>query len=256
MQDSTLFQPRFSPGDFAWTPARAAEPGGPSEQSHDSAASAGGSTPPRDARHRVRREASRARYDRTDAYAILDAAWLGHVAFSTEGQPFVIPMLYVRDGDTLLLHGSIASRLQRTLAEGIECCVAVTHVDGLVLARSHFNHSVNYRSVVVFGRARPLLDPAAKAAALLRFVDAMLPGRGADARSAGAQELAATSVLALGIADVSAKIRAHGVKDRDDDLSLPFWSGVVPVRLAYGTPEPTDAAAAAMPLPRYVAALA
>ena len=213
------------------------------------------SAPPRDARHRVRREPSRARYERREAYAILDAAWLGHVAFVREGQPFVIPMLYVRDGDRLLLHGSIASRLQQSLGAGIACCVGVTHLDGLVLARSHFNHSVNYRSVVAFGRAVPIDEPAAKAAALLRFVDAMLPGRAADSRAADPQELAATSVLSFEIEDVSAKVRAHGVKDHAADLELPYWSGVVAARTVYGPAEPADTRAAALPMPGYVASL-
>jgi len=131
----------------------------------------------------------------------------------------------------------------------------VTHVDGLVLARSHFNHSMNYRSVVAFGRATPVVDPREKAAALLRFVDAMLPGRAADARPADATELAATNVLSVAIEDISAKVRAHGVKDHVDDLELPYWSGVVPSRVVYGPPQPADARAAAQPVPPYVAAL-
>lgn len=250
MVDSTPFQPVFPPGAFRFSPAVATEGAAPSPPV------APAPEPAPDARHRVKREASRAHYERSEAYAILDAAWLGHVAFAREGQPFVIPMLYVRDGDRLLLHGSIASRLQQALGEGIECCVAVTHVDGLVLARSHFNHSVNYRSVVAFGRATPILDPAAKAAALARFVDAILPGRAQDARPADPQELAATSVLAFEIVDVSAKVRAHGVKDHPDDLALPYWSGIVPARLVYGAPQPADERAAARAVPPYVQALA
>lgn len=201
-------------------------------------------TTPRPARKRpaprqqVKRIRERASYEPATVHAILDAGFLAHVGFVVEGQPFVIPMLYARDGDTLLLHGSVASRLQQTLAGGIECCASVTHVDGLVLARSHFHHSVNYRSVVVFGRAHALTDAAAKAAALMRFVDAMIPGRAADARAADAQELAATSVLVMQIADASAKVRAHGVKDHPDDLALPVWAGVVPLRAAYDTPVP------------------
>jgi len=187
-------------------------------------------------RHEVQRVRERASYDRTTVHAILDAAFLAHVGFVVEGQPFVIPMLYARDGDTLLLHGSVASRLQQALAGGIECCVSVTHVDGLVLARSHFHHSVNYRSAVVFGRAHALTDHAAKAAALDRFVEAMLPGRAADARAPDAQELAATSVLVMEIADASAKVRAHGVKDHPDDLTLPVWAGVVPMHTTFGAP--------------------
>lgn len=180
----------------------------------------------------------RASYDPAVVHSILDAGFLAHVGFAVDGQPFVVPMLYARDGDTLLLHGSVASRLQQTLAEGIECCASVTHVDGLVLARSHFHHSVNYRSVVVFGRARLLSEPAAKAAALQRFVETMIPGRADDARAADAQELAATSVLVMGIVDASAKVRAHGAKDHPDDMALPVWAGVVPMRTVYDAPVP------------------
>ena len=189
-------------------------------------------------RQQVRRIRERASYEPATVHAILDAGFLAHVGFVVEGQPFVIPMLYARDGDSLLLHGSVASRQQQTLAGGIECCASVTHVDGLVLARSHFHHSVNYRSVVVFGRAHALTDAAAKAAALQRFVDAMIPGRAADARAADAQELAATSVLVMQIVDASAKVRAHGVKDHPDDLALPVWAGVVPMRAAFDAPVP------------------
>ena len=209
--------------------------------------------PPRDARHRVRRSPERARYDRDAVHAVLDAGWLAHVAFVRDGQPFAIPMLYARDGDTLLLHGSIASRLQRTLAGGVACCVSVTHLDALVLARSHFHHSVNYRSVVAFGTARPIEDPAAKAAALARFVDAFLPGRAADSRPADSQELAATSVLSFAIEDAAAKVRAHGVKDAAEDYALPHWAGVVPMRTAYGEPQ-ADQGIAREP-PAYIAAL-
>ena len=209
--------------------------------------------PTRGARHRVQRSAERASYDRDAVHAVLDAGWLAHVAFAQEGQPFVIPMLYARERDTLLLHGSIASRLQRTLADGVACCVSVTHLDALVLARSHFHHSVNYRSVVAFGTARPIVDPDAKAAALARFVDAFLPGRAADSRPADAQELAATSVLAFHIEDAAVKVRAHGVKDAAGDYALPHWAGVVPMRIAYGAPQPDEGVAHAPPA--YVAAL-
>src|SRR5262245_14995081 len=129
------------------------------------------------ARHEVDRVRERASYERESAYAVLDAGLVAHVGFAAGAQPFVIPMLYARDGDALLLHGSVASRLMASLAEGIECCVAVTHLDGLVLARSHFHHSANYRSVVVFGKAVAVLDPGAKVAALARFVEFVMPGR-------------------------------------------------------------------------------
>jgi nitroimidazol reductase NimA-like FMN-containing flavoprotein (pyridoxamine 5'-phosphate oxidase superfamily) len=187
-------------------------------------------------RHQVRRIPDRARYDRAGAYAILDAAFIAHVAFSTSGQPFVIPMLYARDGDALLLHGSIASRLTQQLGDGIEACISVTIVDGLVLARSHFHHSANYRSVVAFGRARTIIEPAEKVAALAHFVEAMLPGRAAEARAPDKNELAATSVLRFDIVDISAKVRDGGAKDDKADLDLPHWAGVVPIAQRYGAP--------------------
>jgi nitroimidazol reductase NimA-like FMN-containing flavoprotein (pyridoxamine 5'-phosphate oxidase superfamily) len=190
-------------------------------------------------RQEVRRIPDRARYDRTSAYAILDAAFIAHVGFSVDGQPFVIPMLYARDGDAVLLHGSIASRLMQKVGDGIEACISVTIVDGLVLARSHFHHSVNYRSVVAFGKARMLAEPAQKIAALAHFVEAMLPGRAAESRAPDKNELAATAVLHFDIADISAKVRSGGAKDDKADLELPHWAGVVPAALHYGAPEPS-----------------
>jgi len=201
------------------------------------------------ARYRVRRIKERGRYDAPTIHGILDAGWLAHVSFANDGQPFVIPMLYVRDGGDILLHGSIASRLQKTLGEGVDACVCVTHVDGLVLARSHFHHSVNYRSVVAFGRAKPVLDAQEKADALLRFVEGMLPGRGVEARAADRKELAATSVLRFEIVDASAKIRAGVAKDDADDIALPHWAGVVPVRPHYGVPEASEDVPASVALP-------
>ncbi len=185
------------------------------------------------ARHAVKRVRKRADYDRGSIYAILDAAWLAHVSFASDGQPFVIPMLYVRDGDDLLLHGSIASRLLKSLGEGIEACVCVTIVDALVLARSHFHHSANYRSVVAFGTAIPVTDIVEKSAALTGFVDAMLPGRAAEARPANRKELAATSLLRFRIVDASAKVRTGDPIDETADLSLSHWAGLLPLRQGY-----------------------
>jgi len=187
-------------------------------------------------RHKVQRIKDRARYDRDSAYAILDAAFIAHVGFSVDGQPFVIPMLYARDGDALLLHGSIASRLMRRLGDGVEACISVTIVDGLVLARSHFHHSANYRSVVAFGRARIVADPSEKSAALAHFVEAMLRGRAAESRAPDRNELAATMVLRFDIVDISAKVRSGGAKDDKADLALPHWAGVVPLATRYGEP--------------------
>ncbi len=191
----------------------------------------------RRARHEVDRVRERASYEREAAHAVLDAGLVAHVGFAVDGQPFVIPMLYARDGDAVLLHGSVASRLTNELAGGIECCVSVTHLDGLVLARSHFHHSANYRSVVVFGRATAVAGDD-KVAALARFVEFVLPGRAADTRAADAAELAATTVLRVPLTAFSVKVRTGGVKDHPDDLSSPAWAGVLPLALACGRPEP------------------
>lgn len=198
-------------------------------------------------RHHVQRTKQRARYDTPTVHAILDAGMIAHVGFSVGEQPFVIPMLYAREGDALLLHGSIASRLLNRLGEGIAACVGVTHVDGLVLARSHFHHSVNYRSVVAFGRARLVEDAEQKAAALARFVDALIPGRAAESRAADRNELAATKLLRFEIEDASAKIRDGGVKDDAADLALPHWAGVVPIETRYASPQPDASADVAAP---------
>ncbi|MGA9335087.1 MAG: pyridoxamine 5'-phosphate oxidase family protein [Rudaea sp.] len=199
------------------------------------------------ARHHVQRIKDRARYDRESAYAILDSACVAHVGFCIDQQPFVIPMLYAREGDTLLLHGSIASRLLKNVGEEVEACVSMTRLDGLVLARSHFHHSVNYRSVVAFGRARTVTDQQAKIAALAHFVEAMLPGRAAESRAPDRNELAATAVVRFDIVDISAKVREGGAKDDKADLQLPHWAGVVPIESRYGTPLPSQDCDLAVP---------
>ena len=192
------------------------------------------------ARQQVRRSKERARYDAASVHAILDAGFLAHVGFCVDGQPFVIPMLYAREGDDLLLHGSIASRLMRDLAGGIAACISVSHVDGLVLARSHFHHSVNYRSVVCFGTARRVDDAAQKAAALARFVDAMLPGRAAESRASDRNELAATLLLRFAVEDASAKVREGGPLDDPADRELQHWAGVVPLQPRYAAAVAAD----------------
>ena len=194
--------------------------------------------PQESARHRVQRSKARARYDSASVHTILDAGLIAHVGFCVDAQPFVIPMLYARSGDALLLHGSIASRLLREVGSGIRACVEVTLLDGLVLARSHFHHSANYRSVVAFGTARAIVDPVEKADALARFVDALIPGRAAESRPGNHKELAATAALWFTIEDASAKIREGGVKDEEADLASPYWAGVVPIREVFGTPQP------------------
>ena len=200
-------------------------------------------------RHRVQRTKARAKYDRDSIHAILDAGLIAHVGFCANGQPFVIPMLYARDGDALLLHGSVASRLVNELGAGLPACISVTLVDGLVLARSHFHHSVNYRSVVAFGMATLVSDGDAKVAALARFVEAIIPGRAAESRPPDRNELAATHVLRFAIEDASAKVRSGGAKDDAADLALPLWAGVVPQREVYGAPQAEGNVAAGIELP-------
>jgi nitroimidazol reductase NimA-like FMN-containing flavoprotein (pyridoxamine 5'-phosphate oxidase superfamily) len=202
-------------------------------------------------RHRVHRRPERASYDRETLHAVLDAAFLAHVAFAVDGQPFVIPMLHVRDGDRILLHGSVSSRLIGLLAGGAPCSIAVTVLDGLVLARSHFAHSVNYRSAVVFGHAFEITDVAEKARCMRRVTDAIVPGRAADARPADASELAATRVLSVEIEQASVKQRTGGASDHPADRDLPHWTGVVPLALVRGTPQPAPGAEH-LPLPPYL----
>jgi uncharacterized protein len=218
-------------------------------QTLDSTLEAETSAVPRDARHRVERTKSRARYDHDSIHAILDAGLIAHVGFCMDNQPFVIPMLYARDGETILLHGSIASRLVNALGAGIPACLSVTHVDGLVLARSHFHHSVNYRSVVAFGLAKLIDDPDEKVAALARFVETIVPGRAAESRAPDRNELAATNVLRFEIEDASAKVRTGGVQDDPADVSLPYWAGIVPQHAAYGAPVADEAVAEGSALP-------
>jgi len=201
------------------------------------------------ARHHVNRQRQRADYDRTGIHRILDAGRIAHVGFSVRAQPFVIPMLYVRDGESLLLHGSLGSRLMRTLGSGVAACVSVALVDGLVLARSHFHHSMNYRSVVVYGRAVAIDDPAEKAAGLERLVEGLIPGRASEARPADAQELAATALLRLQIEDASAKVRTGPPSDAIEDRELPFWAGELPLHPRYDAVLPAPDVAADTPLP-------
>jgi uncharacterized protein len=177
----------------------------------------------------VRRMPDRGVFDRQAIYHILDEGLVCHAGFQMDGQPFVIPTGYARDGDRLLLHGSSASRMMRTLAAGEPVCVTVTLLDGLVLAKSAFHHSMNYRSVVVLGQAKPVLDEAAKWNALRAFTEHMVPGRWADVRQPNAQEMKATLVVELPIEEASAKVRTGPPKDDEEDLALPVWAGVVPL---------------------------
>jgi uncharacterized protein len=181
-------------------------------------------------RIRVKREPKRGRYDRDTIDAILDEALLCHVGFEVDGQPYVIPTLHARVGDTLYVHGSSASRMLRHAGSGAPVCVTVTLFDGLVLAKSVFNHSVNYRSAVVFGTAT-LVEGDEKRAALHALTEQLVPGRWDEVRQPTDQELKATSILSLPIGEASAKVRTGGPEEEPEDVDLPFWSGVVPVHL-------------------------
>lgn len=199
----------------------------------------------------LKRLPERGRHDRESIAAILDEALVCHLGLvDPDGRPFVIPTIHARAGDHLYVHGSPASRALRTAGRGgVDACVTVTLVDGLVLARSAFHHSMNYRSVVVYGRATPVEDRAEKAAALEAIVEHVVAGRTAGCRPPDDKELKGTLVLRLPLDEASAKVRTHGVVDDDDDLALDVWAGVVPVRTVAG--EPVADAGVTAPWPGY-----
>lgn len=186
----------------------------------------------------VSRLPKRAVYDRDQIHAILDEGFLCHVGFAIDGQSYVIPTSYVRVGEQLYLHGSAASRMLRNLDAGIQVCVTVTLVDGFVLARSVFHHSMNYRSVVMLGTAHLVNDRAEKLEALRHFTNHIGPNRWEEARQPNEQELKATSVLVFPFSEVSAKVRTGGPLDDEEDYALPVWAGVVPLRLMAQEPVP------------------
>ena len=186
----------------------------------------------------VHRLPKRAAYDREVVEAILDEALVCHVGFVVDGQPYVIPTIHARVDGRLYLHGSAASRMLRALGEGPQVCVTVTIVDGLVLARSAFHHSMNYRSVVVLGQARFVTDPAEKVAALEAVVEHVVPGRSREVRAPNEKELQATSVLRLDLLEVSAKVRSGPPLDDAEDMALPCWAGEVPLLLVAQAPVP------------------
>jgi hypothetical protein len=187
-------------------------------------------------RTNLRRLPNRGVYDRELVYQILDEGFVCHVGFAVKGHPFVIPTGYARVEDRLYIHGSQASRMLRTLTHGIDVCVTVTLLDGLVLARSAFHHSMNYRSVVVFGHASPSDEPEEKLRVLRAFSEHVIPGRWDDVRSPNDQELKATTVLSLPLAEVSAKVRTGPPLDEEQDYELPIWAGVIPLRLTADAP--------------------
>jgi uncharacterized protein len=204
------------------------------------------------ARTRVNRLPKRGDYSQKTIYGILDAAFLCHVGFVVEGQPYVIPTGYGRSGNTLYLHGSAASRMLRTLADGVDVCVTVTVLDGIVLARSAFHHSMNYRSVVMLGKASPVESDEEKIAALHAISESILRGRWDDVRKPTAQELKATAVLALPIDEVSAKIRTGPPLDDEEDYSLPVWAGVLPMAMKAGEPMADSRIVSGVKVPAYL----
>lgn len=199
-------------------------------------------------RSQLRRLPARGSHDEALIHSILDAGFLAHVGFSVDGQPFVIPTLYGRHGNTLYLHGSAASRMLRTLDAGAPACLTVTLVDGLVLARSAFHHSINYRSVVAFGVARPLTRPEEKSAALKIISDHLIAGRWDEVRAPYDKELKATAVLALDIEEASAKVRTGPPADDEEDYALHVWAGVLPLSLTPGEPQPDPRLAPGTPV--------
>ena len=221
------------------------------------------------------RARERASYDHELVHGILDETYICHLGFVRDGAPVVLPTLYARVGERLYVHGSTGSRPLRMAGApepahrggtdpdsgpdsgdpGLAVCLTVTHVDGLVLARSAFHHSINYRSVVVHGIARQVTDPDERRAALDAIVDHVVPGRSDDSRRANDRELAATAVLALDLDEVSAKVRTGGPDDEPEDASLPYWTGVVPVTRGYGTPVPADDLDPSVALPGYLSVL-
>ncbi|MFD5624491.1 pyridoxamine 5'-phosphate oxidase family protein [Streptomyces yangpuensis] len=204
------------------------------------------------------RSRDRARYDRETVHSILDGAYICHLGFVRDGAPVVLPTLFARVGESLYVHGSTGSRPLLAAGRtdpGLPVCVTVTHVDGLVLARSAFHHSLNYRSVVVHGTARQVTDEAECRTALDAMVDAVAPGRSGDVRPANAKELAATAVIRVDLDEVSAKLRTGGVNDDTEDLGLPHWAGVVPVGTTYGMPVPAADLAPGIAVPDYLTAL-
>jgi uncharacterized protein len=201
-----------------------------------------GAPPPRttapSSRTKVRREPARATYDRASVEAILDEALVAHLAFIDDGQPYAIPTLHARVGSIVYVHGSAAGRALRTLGSGAPACLTATLIDGLVLARSAFHHSVNYRSVVVLGRARPVGDRDERLAALHAFTERLVPGRWAEVRPPSEKELRATEVLALRLDESSAKIRNGPPVDNEEDYAVPAWAGVIPLETVARPPLP------------------
>ena len=206
-------------------------------------------------RSRVKRLHERGAYDFDTIFSILDAGLLCHVGYVIDGQPYVTPTAYWREGDHVYWHGSSASRMLRVLEKGVDVCFTASHLDGLVLARSGFNHSINYRSVMLFGRARKIEDEGAKLRALENFLEHMFPGRWQQLRPATRQEIKATTVLGMAIEEGSAKVRTGWPHDDEDDYSWPVWAGVVPVQAVVRPALPDERLVGAHEAPAYLADL-
>jgi uncharacterized protein len=204
-------------------------------------------------RSKVRRLPQRSSQERELIYNILDEALVAHVGFIVDNQPFVIPMAYGRKGDRIYIHGSSVSRLLKTLEQGVDVCFTVTLLDGLVIARSLFHHSMNYRSVVLFGKAQLVESETEKMKALQAFSEQMIPERWQEARLPNSQELKATTVLSLAIEEGSAKVRTGDPNDDLEDYSLPFWAGQLPLKLSAGVPIPDDKLSPEIVLPENIA---
>jgi nitroimidazol reductase NimA-like FMN-containing flavoprotein (pyridoxamine 5'-phosphate oxidase superfamily) len=208
---------------------------------------------PQTDRTKLKRLPKRGHFDRETVYSILDEGFICHVGFMVAGQPFVIPTGYARAGDKLYIHGSQASRMLRSLAGGLDACVTVTIVDGLVLARSAFHHSMNYRSVLILGRTTLVEDPEEKMTALVALSEHIVRGRWADVREPTEQEMVQTTVLCLPIEEASAKIRTGPPLDDEEDYALPIWAGVVPLQLVAGDPVNDPRLPEEIPVPEYAA---
>ena len=203
-------------------------------------------------RNKVLRLAKRALYDHDEVYAIVDAAMICHVGYEIDGQPYAMPTLIARDGDTLLLHGSATSRTIQHAGAGNPVCVTVTHTDGIVLARSVFNHSINYRSAMLYGAGRFITDREEKLDALIRFTEKLLPGRWDDVRPMTPQEFKATGIVAVPIDSASAKVRTGMPVDEPEDVELPIWGGIVPIRQVLDDPIPDTHVPDGMQVPEYL----
>ncbi len=201
-------------------------------------------------RSKVKRMPKRGHYDQDTVYAILDSGFVCHVGYVIDGKPYVTPNAYWREGDAVYWHGSPKSRVLTTLEKGADCCLAVTHLDDLVIARSSFHHSINYHSAMLFGKARKIEDPEAKLAKLKAFMNRLYPGRWDELRPVHRQELKLTTVLGMQIEEASAKIRSGPPQDDAADYALPIWAGVVPVRVVAGALQDNGLFAAGTKAPR------